>query len=270
MFKNRFKNMFKEWKKFLLLLLIYDINAAKIFFDLGSVIINEYNPSFLTTLAYASNPIEGYFNYAYQIFKPFSDEINYKKFLVDNFGIEPISQRAKIIFYDLQTGAYDSDQIVKLVTEKINSSLLEPEKKEYLLKLINNILYANNIKQIKLFEDIPQIMKKFNKQQHEYYVLSNWSNGYKKYFFDNYNQFFKFIPEGNIVISAEIKSAKPNPDFFKKVIAKFNLSKEDLAESWFIDDQPANIQTALDFGFNGIVHENWPKTLAILKDKGVI
>jgi FMN phosphatase YigB (HAD superfamily) len=262
--------MIKYIKQSLLLIVFTFIYPAKIFFDLGSVIINEYNPSFLTTLADANNPIEGYFDYAYHIFKPFSDEINYKKFLVDNFGIEPISQRAKIIFYDLQTGAYDSEQVVKLVTEKINSSPLEPEKKEYLLKLINNILYANNIKQIKLFDDIPVTMKEFNKQQHEYYVLSNWSNGYKKYFFDNYNQFFKFIPEGNIVISAEIKSAKPNPDFFKKVIDKFNLTKEDLAQSWFIDDQPTNIQTALDFGFNGIVHENWPKTLAILKDKEVL
>ena len=32
----------------------------------------------------------------------------------------------------------------------------------------------------------------------------------------------------------------------------------------------ALIIAALDFGFNGIVHENWPKTLAILKDKEVL
>jgi HAD superfamily hydrolase (TIGR01509 family) len=265
-----FKNMFKEWKKFLLLLLIYDINAAKIFFDLGSVIINEYNPSLLTTLTNADNPIEGYFDYSYHIFKPFSDEINYKKFLVDNFGIEPISQRAKIIFYDLQNGTYDSEQVLKILTEKVKNTDIETEKKEYLQKLINNISFEDSVKRITIFNDVPAVMRELNKHQHQYYVLSNWSNGFKKYFFDNFDQFFKFIPEENIIISAEIKSAKPHPDFFKKVINKFNLSKEDLAQSWFIDDQPANIHTALDFGFNGIVHENWPKTLAILKDKGVI
>jgi FMN phosphatase YigB (HAD superfamily) len=262
--------MFKKLKKFLLLVLIYDINAAKIFFDLGSVIINEYNPSLWTVLSKARNPIEGYFDYAYHIFKPFSDEINYKRFLIDNFGLEPISQRAKIIFYDLQTGAHDTEQVVKSITEKINSSSLEQEKKEYLLKLVNNILYADNIKQLKLFDDIPEVMKEFNKHRHEYYVLSNWTNGFRKYFYDNFDEFFKFIPEENIIISAEINAAKPHSDFFKKVIAKFNLSKEDLAQSWFIDDQPTNIQTAVALGFNGIVHENWPKTLAILKTKGII
>jgi HAD superfamily hydrolase (TIGR01509 family) len=252
------------------LLLNVHIYPAKIFFDLGSVIINEYKPSLITALKYANNPIEGYFDYAYQIFNPFSDEINYKKFLVENFGVEPISQRAKIIFYDLQTGAYDSNQTLKLLTEKIKNSKLENEKKEYLQKLVNNILFENSKNRIKLFDDVPEVMKEFNKKQHEYYVLSNWNDGYKKYFFDNFDDFFKFIPRENIVISAELKSAKPHPDFFKKVIDKFNLTKEDLDQSWFIDDQPTNIQTARDFGFNGIVHENWPKTLKTLKDNGII
>lgn len=203
-------------------------------------------------------------------FKPFSDEINYKKFLIDNFGIEPISQRAKIIFYDLQIGDYNSEQIVKLLTEKIKNSSIETEKKEYLQKLVNNILFENTLNRIKLFDDVPEVMKLLNKHQHQYYVLSNWSNGFRNYFFNNFDDFFKFIPKENIVISAEIKAAKPHPDFFKKVIDKFNLSKEDLAQSWFIDDQPTNIQTALDFGFNGIVHESWQKTLKKLEDNGII
>jgi FMN phosphatase YigB (HAD superfamily) len=258
--------MIKYVKKYLLILVFSFIHPAKFFFDLGSVIINEYNPSLWTTLASASNPIEGYFDYAYHIFKPFSGGINYNKFLVDEFGIEPISQRAQIIF-DLQTGAYDSKQVVKLVTEKIKKSNLEPEKKDYLQKIINNILYTKNIKQIKLFDDIPQVMKEFNKHHNQYYVLSNWPNGYKKYFVENFYNFFKFIPNENIIISAEINAAKPNPDFFKKVIDRFNLSKTDLAQSWFIDDKPANIKSALDFGFNAILHENWSKTLSILKSK---
>ena len=174
------------------------------------------------------------------------------------------------MFYDLQVGLINNDQALQILTQKLKNTDLDREKKDYLQKTINNLSFAKSFKNLKLFKEVPSVMQLLNKQKHQFYVLSNWSNGFKDYFFNNFDDFFKFIPKKNIIISAEIKAAKPYPNFYQKVIDRFSLSKEDLAQSWFIDDRPENIEAAQHVGLNGIVHENWPKTLKILKQNNLI
>jgi len=77
------------------------------------------------------------------------------------------------------------------------------------------------------------------------YILSNMSlvNGQylsSRPYFDLFN---------GIVFSAEEKLIKPDPDLFKLVLQRYDLSPEDVV---FIDDSLPNIEAAISLGMNGV------------------
>ncbi len=68
------------------------------------------------------------------------------------------------------------------------------------------------------------------------------------------------------VISAEIKSAKPDEKIYRTLLEKYSINP---ANAVFIDDVKANIDTAISLGLKGIVFQNPEQVKAELKKMGI-
>ena len=93
------------------------------------------------------------------------------------------------------------------------------------------------------------------------------SEGYNVYYLSNYSSkaynecsdslaFMEYMDGG--CISFQERMAKPDINFYKRFLDKYNLIPE---ECIFVDDTPVNVDTALSLGFNGIVYESYEGTL---------
>lgn len=82
------------------------------------------------------------------------------------------------------------------------------------------------------------------------YGLSNWSAEKFRLVRQHY-EFFNWLQD--MVISGEVGMAKPDPRIFKAALA---MVDRPAGECLFIDDMPANIETARSLGFQVIHFEN--------------
>lgn len=69
-----------------------------------------------------------------------------------------------------------------------------------------------------------------------------------------------------IIISSEHKMKKPNNDFFKLLIEKAGVKKDEIL---FIDDRKDNVKAALTFGIKSILFKNAKDLEQNLKDTGL-
>lgn len=83
-------------------------------------------------------------------------------------------------------------------------------------------------------------------------------NGYGIYLLSNANlalrSYFPRIPGSEcfdgLMVSAEEKLLKPNPEIFRALLARFSLEAE---RCFFVDDSPANVEGAMRLGLHGCV-----------------
>lgn len=110
----------------------------------------------------------------------------------------------------------------------------------------------------------------------EYPYAADWlrsykNAGYKIYLLSNYARLsftkatppFTFLPlvDGR-VISYEVQEIKPEPAIYRILLDKYHLKAD---ECIFIDDNPANIDTANQLGIHGILHHSMQETDKIIK-----
>jgi 2-haloacid dehalogenase len=87
-----------------------------------------------------------------------------------------------------------------------------------------------------------QIMRELRAAGLRTYALSNWSAET----FPMTRQRFPFLSEmDGFVLSGEVGVGKPDPEMFRELLARFNLSAE---ETVFIDDSDRNVDAAASFG----------------------
>ena len=95
------------------------------------------------------------------------------------------------------------------------------------------------------------------------WITSLKERGYHVYFLSNYSQWMieetkktlDFLPylEGGI-FSCDVQKIKPNKGIYQEFLKKYPAVRP--CESVFLDDSPANVQTAKELGFYGIVVKN--------------
>jgi 2-haloacid dehalogenase len=90
------------------------------------------------------------------------------------------------------------------------------------------------------------ILRRLKKARYYIYGLSNWS---AETFPIAYNKFDFFKLFDGIVISGEVKIAKPDPAIFEILLKR---AKQSAFECLFIDDSASNIHAAQKLGFNTI------------------
>lgn len=86
------------------------------------------------------------------------------------------------------------------------------------------------------------------------YILSNMSHDFTQHLVDTYPFLHEF--DGSIY-SCHYNLAKPDPKIFKTLLKQFHLKPE---ESLFVDDIPANIETAKQLGLETVLFTKEEKT----------
>lgn len=100
-----------------------------------------------------------------------------------------------------------------------------------------------------------EILRTLKKEGWRLYGLSNWSA--ETFPMAQYDYGFLSLLE-DIVISGDVKMIKPEPEIFHYLLKRINLQP---GECLFIDDSPANIETAKRLGFQTILFHS-PSQLA--------
>ncbi len=96
------------------------------------------------------------------------------------------------------------------------------------------------------------------------YGLTNWSGET----FPKTRERFAFLNElDGIVVSGDEKLLKPDPEFFKVLIGRYDLSPD---ESVFIDDNIANVEAGRRLGFRVIRFESAGQLKSELEHLGVL
>lgn len=91
-------------------------------------------------------------------------------------------------------------------------------------------------------------LKSFQEKGYKTYILSNYP---KDIWALHEKTQFTFMPYVNgKIVSGYVKMIKPDEEIYKCLLETYNLKPE---ECVFMDDRPANIETARKLGFNGIV-----------------
>lgn len=98
-----------------------------------------------------------------------------------------------------------------------------------------------------------ELLKRLKEQGYGIYGLTNWSAETIPLAYAKYDFFSLF---DGIVVSGEEKIIKPDPEIFKILLERYNLTAED---TLFIDDSPANIEAARRLGFRTILFDDIEK-----------
>ena len=88
------------------------------------------------------------------------------------------------------------------------------------------------------------------REKYKVYIISNASASFLRNILKSYSLYEYF---DGIFISAEMKLAKPSPDYFTKVLSDIKISAEDAVMT---DDNPKNVAAAESVGIQGIVFNN--------------
>lgn len=96
-----------------------------------------------------------------------------------------------------------------------------------------------------------ELLKRLKGERYGIYGLTNWSAetiplAYSKY------DFFQLFD--GIIVSGEEKVIKPDPKIYRILLERYKLTAEN---TLFIDDNPTNIETAEQLGFQTIVFDDF-------------
>ena len=138
------------------------------------------------------------------------------------------------IFVPGDNGDISEDEAYNLMAKGVN--VAKEDVKNFWYNEINI-----NTELVKYIEELSK--------DHEVYLLSNAISSYVRHLLNKYDleKLFK-----KIFISSEIKHIKPNKDYFEYVLNDLNLNPNQCV---MIDDNPKNIETAINCGLNGIVYK---------------
>ena len=151
---------------------------------------------------------------------------------------------------ELDRGTLDYKKASEIISKKTKL------KKEDILYDLNNWKYKSmgKIESTNLFIDKLKDSNKYN-----LYLLSNFHEDAFNYVKKKYDFVDKF--DGG-VISYREKLLKPEEAIYIKLLSKYNLKAE---ESIFIDDSKANIDKAIELGFEGVVFSDTSDILKIIE-----
>jgi len=107
----------------------------------------------------------------------------------------------------------------------------------------------------KLNLEMMNFAKDLKNNGYKIYVLSNSLKERVEYYHQHFPQIFDLFD--GVYFSTETGFVKPDPKSFENILIKNKLKKTDCL---FIDDSPNHVQSALNFGINATLFENFSQT----------
>ncbi len=109
-----------------------------------------------------------------------------------------------------------------------------------------------------------QILHELKQKHYPVYALTNWSSET----FPLAQAKFAFLHEfDGVVVSGHEKCTKPHPRLYQILLARYQLNAHNCI---FTDDNPANVSTATQLGFDGILFTSPEDLRAKLQARGVL
>jgi len=140
------------------------------------------------------------------------------------------------VLHDWESGKINRADFLRLITEQLKFSGTEEE-----FVGIWQDIFTENRAMTELVHSL--------RGRYPLYLLSNTNDIHVQYFLRIYPVFSHF---SGAVYSHEVKCMKPGPEIYGIAVQKFGLNP---SETVFIDDLPANVQTASELGFTAIRYD---------------
>ena len=160
------------------------------------------------------------------------------------------------IMVDWQIGAQDLKTIRNSIIEYLATSNLPESQKNWALQTA--LMMTNPQQFIATRTTIPAnvaLLHELKDKGYKLYILSNWDSSSFPLFKIKFPEIFMHNDKptfDGIMISGDIKTLKPEMSIFRQCLKKFKLKAE---HTIFIDDEPANIQTAQKFGITTVLSD---------------
>ncbi|MBP6892530.1 HAD family phosphatase [Candidatus Babeliales bacterium] len=220
-----------------------------IIFDLGDVLFatNQWQKQKLIASTLLYNPI-----LCYHLIN-FDTKTEYFKFLysVPTTGKEIIfyhNEPMPGIMADWQTGLQSGSEITTKITAHLETTQ-HPVAIKNLFAAIATFMFTPETLAASQqpIDSMIRMAQAFKSAGYALYVLSNWDENSFNIVRANHPEIFNLFD--GILVSGQEKMAKPNPEFFQKLLQKYNINPE---TTIFIDDEPNNIETARALGITSI------------------
>lgn len=137
----------------------------------------------------------------------------------------------------MDRGVLSGEAAVQAVCSRIPEKLRQP---------VENLVYGWHRRYLSPMPGMAELVRELKENGYHIYLLSNATVALREY--------FPRIPGSEcferLLVSAEEKLLKPSHEIYERLCEKFELNP---AESWFIDDSPANVEGAIHAGMGGCV-----------------
>ncbi|WP_033162050.1 HAD family hydrolase [Sharpea azabuensis] len=132
------------------------------------------------------------------------------------------------------------------------------------IKAINFIFDHFEEEMLQPIDDTVKAIKALKKAGYKFYILSNIHQDLFHKRTHDYHEIFSLF--SGAVLSGEEHCLKPDPAIYHILFKRYNLTPSNCL---FIDDSPANIETARKLGMEGIVRKEQQNLIAVLKTMGI-
>lgn len=137
----------------------------------------------------------------------------------------------------LDRGTITEEGAVRAVCERLP---------ETLHTCVREVVTRWHARTLEPMEGMADLLRELKEKGMHIYLLSNANLKLRSY--------FPRIPGSEcfdgLMVSAEEKLVKPNPDIFRALLERFGLEAE---RCFFVDDSPSNVEGAMGVGLNGCV-----------------
>ena len=132
------------------------------------------------------------------------------------------------------------------------------------IKAINFIFDHFEEEMLQPIDDTVKAVKALKKAGYKLYILSNIHQDLFHKRAHDYHEIFSLF--SGAVLSGEEHCLKPDPAIYHILFKRYNLTPSNCL---FIDDSPANIETARKLGMEGILRKEQQNLIAVLKTMGI-
>lgn len=240
------------------------LNKKAIIFDLGGVLIKTNMKQAFDLLGKKQVIAYSVFDWKhpekirptlYDLLHKSSDQSN--SLIKDSYG-DPLPH----LFCQVLKGHKTDADVLHCITQEIsnNKDHFCSKREQELCHKAATLMFDHQV-MVSLQEEITEgtkLLQDCLDKGHHVIIFSNYSKAAFDHLKKKLPHVFSKIPDENIIISAHIGAAKPEPDAFhalKKHLTKLNVPIHP-EHCYFLDDQHENIQEALNHDITGIQVNN--------------
>lgn len=191
--------------------------------------------------------------------------------------LDPYGDPLPYLFYQVLKGDLPESECYETVRETIlnnSSHFCSKREHELCLKLAEIMFDSKTLVSLQQpVKDGVALLKECHEAGHEIFIFSNYGKEAFENLKEAFPDIFKDIPQNNIVVSAHVKSTKPEQNMYHTLIDRLKNAgiTPHPSTCFFIDDQKHNVDGIESFNIYGILkNKNFKSVRKTLSSHGII